>query len=333
MRFSLPALLCLLSLPAVAEAGVTTRMTPVGRTCQGTSQKFIDGTAKIQADLGGKNTRATWKKLVNLGEPGCKAVADWIIAGGAGGEGADWGDAARALIEGGSDSFVDAGAQVLKMPDAGASRTVLGALEARLGLLTPELAEQVASSPDPEVRNAALAVLIGYHSVIQMTFVMNVPVPKEVAYYGVTTAPEDHVVAAVQKIVAAGNAETRKRFAKYVGRHLEEGYSGQDAWLPTLFELLVPADKEEDSQEAANLAARGFCHAETANIDEVLDRVLGSGNETTLVYVVDGFERRLDGGKGTVRTLDRLSKVAGAGAGKEHKRAGAVAKKFEKKVK
>lgn len=327
------ALILALSLPAaIAEAGVTTRMSPVAKTCQGAGQKFEDGTAKIASDLGGKNTRATWKKLVNLGAPGCKAVADWLVAGGAGGEPADWADAGKALVEGGTDDLVDAGASVLTRGDSKAAREVLGALEARLALLTPELAAALSKDGDKEVRDAALPVLIGYHTVIQIQFVMNVPVPKEVAYYGVTTAPEDFVVAATMEILTQGDDVTRTRFAKYVGRHLEEGYTGQDAWLPKLIELTIPASASEEAQEAANLATRALCHAEVAGIDDVLTKILASGNEKTLTYVVDGFERRLDGGKGSKSTIERLNKVAAAGTTKEFKRAGSVAKKFEKKV-
>jgi hypothetical protein len=322
-----------LSIPSLAIAQVTTRHPAVESTCSAAgnskTQAQVDA---AKAELGAAKTRATWKKLLKLGTAGCDAVAAWLDAGGAGGDDADRADAAEALILGGSDAHVSIGAKQVSNPNVDLARKVLAALEVRLAVVPEEMATAIAADTRPGVGHNALALFIGFHSVTVTKFVYGIPVVDEVAYWGPNEAPPAWYVEAVKTVIDTGDEETKVKAAKFMARHFQEGHQGQEVWLPFLVAFSAMGGTEK-AQEAANLAARGLGYGEPEGIDAVVDAVLASGNESTLEYLVSGFEGRLDAGRGNAGTLARLDRIAGGGGGKQNKRAESLSKKFAKKVK
>ncbi len=303
---------------------------PQGGFCDGGASKKTDkDIPKWQPELGGEKTRQAWKKLVKLGEPGCDAVVAHIEAGGAGFEAADFADAAESLILGGQQRHMDAGAALLAQGDKEVTLKILSAMETRLMHLTAEQAAALASDGDEEVREKAIAVLVGYHSIGQLVFKMGIPVWEEQDWYGATVAPPQHHVDAVATLLGDATVDQRLRVAKYIQRLYTEFQPNQQAWAATLVPLV---ELSGDDQDAANLAARGLGAASPDGIDAVVDTVLGGGNEATLDFLIQGFELRLGRGLGSAATIALLDKIAGAADKKNAKAAEKLAKKYRKKV-
>lgn len=328
--------LALVALPITAQAqfGRTTTTAaangPQGGTCTGGSSKKTDKEIpKWEPELGGEKTRQAWKKLVRLGEPGCDAVVAHIEAGAAGMESADLADAAEALILGGQQRHMDAGAALIANGDREITLKALSAMEVRLMQLTAEQAAAVASSEDEDVRESAIAALVGYHSIGALVTKFGIPVWEEQDWYGATAAPAQHHIEAVATILDAATVDHRMRVAKYIQRLYTEGQPNQQAWAPTLVGLLGYSG---DDQDAANLAARGLGAFDGDGIDDVVATVMAGGNSDTLDFLIQGFELRLGRGLGTAGTIARLDTIAGSEDTKNAKAAEKLAKKWRKKV-
>lgn len=319
-----------LSIPASATAGplVEMRHNGAGEHCQGDGgKKGSKILEKWAPGLGGDDTRKAWKSLRDAGEPGCDAIAEWLKAGAPGEESAGIADAAALLVKNGNDGHVDAALMWLGDEDPAVLRGILGALEYRLAVLDEGATAAIAADTREGVAKAAVSVFIGYHSVGTMKFVYGVPYYTETAYWGSVTAPPEHYVTAIGTILEGADIGIQEDIAKYAGRHYREGHKGQDAWAPFLIGMVDTIDKE--SQKAANLAAKLLAWGEPAGIDDAVTRVLAVDNKETMEHFLDGFEERLDEGRGTVETIARLETIAAAG----EKRAAKLAKKFGKKIK
>ncbi len=207
---------------------------------------------------------------------------------------------------------------------------VLGALEYRLGIISPELTEAVLANGGDGVHKAAAAVFIGYHSEGTLKFVYGVPYWDETAYWGAQTAPPQHYVDAVASMFESAEGETLESLLKYAGRHFREGHHDQDVWAPF---LIAHVGDSGDNQGMANIAAKHLAWGEPAGIEEAVDVAIAGANKETLEHMLDGFEERLGEGRGTQQTIALLDKIAGGGDGKgQYKRAEKLAKKFRKKV-
>jgi hypothetical protein len=326
-----------LLLPASVSAQqvVEYRMGPVTSRCQGaTSKKHTKKIEKWQPELGGANTRKAWKTLIDQAEEGCDIVAEWLAAGAQGEMAAGIGDAAEQLIEGGNLKHGDAALTMLAFEDVMVVKQIITGLEKRLAVLDPETTMALARDERPGVAAWAMPVFIGYHSEGAMEFIYGVPVWKETAYWGSTTAPPDHYVAAVADIYERLDMATMVTVAKFCGRHFKEGHADNDVWAQFLVPLVgAAAGSEKDEQDAANRAANTLAWGEPAGIDEAIAAVLASGNETTLDHMLNGFEDKLDDGRGTLDTVARLATIMAGGEKGQFKRAEKLHKKWSRKIK
>jgi hypothetical protein len=328
----LTAALVAMPLTAQTRSGRTSSVGagPQGGTCSGASTKRTDKEIpKWQPELGGDKTRQAWKKLVRLGEPGCDAVVAHLQAGAAGMESADLADAAAALILGGQPAHMAAGAALLAKDDLEVTLSILGAMEARMMHLSAEQAAAVASSPEDEVREKAIAALVGYHSIGALVFKMGIPIWEEQDWYGATVAPEQHHLDALQVILENATPAHTLRAAKYIQRLYTEGQPNQAAWAPTLAPLTALSG---DDQDAANLAARGLGARDGEGIDAVVESILAGGNADTIDFLIQGLGIRLGRGLGTADTIARLEKITAGAEKKNSKAAEKLAKKWRKKV-
>lgn len=319
--------------PAIASAGdlLEMRHGAAGTACVGDGgTKATKNLPKWQPELGGDKTRKAWKTLVNSGTPGCDAVADWLVAGAAGEDDAGIADAAAILIKNGTDAHAEAGLSALEEGSLEVTLAILGALEYRLAVVSPELTAAIVDNGGDGVHKAAAAVFIGYHSEGTLKFVYGVPYWDEIAYWGAVTAPPQHYVDAVGKLFDAAEGDTLEALVKYCGRHFREGHRDQDAWAPFLIAHLGDSG---DAQGVANIAAKHLAWGEPAGIDEGVDAALAAANKETLEHMLDGFEERLGEKRGTAQTIALLDKIAAGGDGKgQYKRAEKLAKKWRKKV-
>ncbi len=318
-----------LSLPLSASAAsVEMRHNGAGEACQGDAgKKGAKLLAKWEPGLGGDDTRKAWKSLRGAGEAGCDAIATWLKDGAPGEDAAGYGDAAAMLIKNGNDSHVEAGLMFLGDEDPTVLRNLLGALEYRLAVLDAESTAAIAADTREGVREAATSVFIGYHSVGTMKFVYGVPVYTETAYWGSVTAPPAHYIDGLATLLEGAPINVQEDVAKYAGRHYREGHKGQDAFAPFLVAMVDTIDKE--SQKAANIAAKHLAWGEPEGIDDAVTRILAVENKETMEHFLDGFEERLNEGRGTLETVARLQTIADSG----DKRATKMAKKWGKKIK
>ncbi len=324
-------ILSLLALPSVSQAfpfgGVTVGDAEGGK-CVGNGDKKSGKTlAKFKPMLGTADSRKAWKKLIGAQAPGCDAILAHIEAGGEGFEAADFGDIGKAFAASGVERYVSAARALLLRGEDAITRRILGALESQLPHLTVEETNVISTSDDPEVRMAAIPVLIGYYAVGEMTTVMGIPTFKEVSWRGAVTAPPAHHVTAVEHIVSAGGVEERRKVAKFASRLYLEGNPNQEAWAPLLTTMLDGAD---DDQDAANLVARGLASAELDSTPALIETVLSGGNEATIDYLLKGFDHRLATGRGSKSTVAHLETIA-ASSSKHAKTAKKLAKKHAKK--
>lgn len=229
-----------------------------------------------------------------------------------------------------TEPFASAGRSWLLKNDPKINKELFAALEPQMLQLTAEEAAAVSSVDDAEARNAALTVLIGYHSEGTMTSTMGVPYWKETAWWGATKAPAQHHIDAVAHILEAGDAETRKMTADFISRLFTEGNANQDGWAPTLVGFV---DLDGDDQDAANLAARGLGAKGVEGLDGIVDKLIDAGNPKTLDYLVQGLDQRLGAGRGDKSNVAQLERIAAGAKGKAAGSAKKLAKKYAKKVK
>lgn len=336
-RTMLAALLAFTLAPGLALADVTTRRAAPDARCTAPSGKKSDKLIeKYGGGLGGEETRKSWKKLLDAGAAGCALVSEWLAAGGEGEELAGHRDAAALLIVSGDEAQVNLGARWLMGHDAATTLQIVGALEKRLASLDEEQSAFLASHEDKKVRDESLGLLMGYHSegvvVAKRYGPVTVMEYEETVWAGSPDGPAPHHVAAVQAILDAGDHDTAEKVSKFGSRFYKERFANHDAWADFTVEMVAVEPGDKDHQKAANIAARLTAHGEGPRLGEMLDRVLASGNEETLEHMLDGFEDGIKAGIATKATLGHLEAIAAGGSGKQHKRAGAIAKKAGKKL-
>jgi hypothetical protein len=322
----------LLAAPTLAHAQwgvIGTHETDTDK-CKGMSKKAGKVMDKWKPELGGKDTRKAWKELIDVGAGGCDAILEHMNAGGEGFESADWADIGALFVASGVDPYAAAGRGLLLKGDPKINEEILDALEPKMVQLTADEAKSVSSVDSADARKDALSVLIGHHSEGQMTSTMGVPYWKETAWWGATKAPEAHQIEAVQHVIDAGDADTRKTAADYIGRLFTEGNANQEGWAPTLAGFLAGTG---DDQDAANLAARGLGAAKVDGKSDYVDTILGTGNKDTIDYLIQGLELRLGAGRGDKSDLDLLQRVSEKAEGPLGKKAEKLVKKFSKTVK
>jgi hypothetical protein len=326
-----------LSLPTLALADAAPRQPPKDTRCQrAPSKKDTKTLEKWQPELGGDKTRKAWKELLGAGQEGCKLVAEWLAAGGAGEDLEGHRDAAHKLILFGDDAQVALGDDWLMGHDGDTTRHIAAALERRLALVDEEQAAYLGAHPDKGVRDDVLGLLMGYHSEGRMVSKRYGPVTvleyEETLWLGAPEGPTPYVVAAVKSILDQGDHDTAEKVAKFGSRFYKERYPGHEAWADFTVDMVGVARGEKDFQKAANIAARLTAYGEGPRLGEMVEKVLAAGNDETLEHMLDGFEDGFNAGIATPVTLGHLQTIADSGSGKQHKRAAAIHKKASKKI-
>ena len=315
----------LLAWPAPARAGGVQELRhgPVGGDCRAAAGPKEEARVKRwAAKLGGKGTTRAWRVLLRQGAPGCSEVVAWLVDGGPGLEPRRLADAARNLVERGEPGHAEASLRLLDHEDPTVTLGILEGLEKRLAILDEQTTERLLLDARDGVAEAALALFAGHHSEGRVVFQEGVPVWEETAYWGARGAPPQHYAAAVERLAAGDDAGLRELAAKYLRRHGQEGHPGADAWGGLLVSL------SEGRDAAATLALEGLGWAEPPALDAAEGSLLSAADPIRLRPLIDGLEGRLEAGRGTVATVDRLRRIASSGERGQFARAERLVRKW-----
>ena len=327
IRLALALALWLLPLSALAGPGAVLELRhgPVGGDCRvGVGPDELAKVGRQAPELGGSRTRRAARILLRQGRPGCDAVRDWLAGDAAGLDGRGLAEAARSLAERGEPADVEAVVALLDHAAAEVTLGVLQGLERRLAVLDVATTTALLADEREGVPPAALALFAGYHSEGRVRFEEGVPVWEETAFWGAPGDPPAHYFEAVASFVDSEDAALRELAAKFLARHGREGHPGAISWGRLLARLIPGRDT------AAALAAEGLGWSEAPALYDVESDLLR--DPTALRRLLDGLEGRLEAGRGTQESLDRLRRVAASGDKGQPARAGRMLKAWSRRL-
>ena len=325
LALALAALLSTLPGRAAADTVLELRHGPVGGDCRieaGPREEAL--VERWVPELGGGRTRRAWRILLRQGQPGCRAVAAWLAEGGPGLDGRGLADAARALLERGEPEQVEVAAALLGHQAVEVTLGVLEGLEKRLAVIDEQATARLLEDEREGVPEAALALFAGYHSEGRVRFEQGVPVWEETAWWGARDDPPHHYWDAVRTCIEGEDPGLRELAAKYLSRHGREDHPGAISWGRLLAGIAGSRDP------AAALAAGGLGWSEAPALYDVEAELLL--DPAALRQLLDGLEGRLEAGRGTQETLDRLGRIAARGDRRQHARAGRLLTKWSRRL-
>ena len=329
MRTALLLVAVALVLPSSAWAGAVQELRhgPVGGDCRiEAGPKEESRVKRWSPQLGGSRTQRAWRVLLRQGDVGCSAVAAWLVEGGPGLEPRRLADAARSLVEQGEPAHVEATLGLLDHAAVDVTVGVLEGLEKRLAVLDEATTWRLLEDQREGVPAAALALFAGHHSEGQVRFEGGVPVWEETAYWGATTRPPEHHWMAVAQLARGHDPQLRELAVKYLARHCREGHASCESWGRML--LVIALEGGED----AGVAAEGLGWGEPPSLEMLLGPLLVVADPSKIRRVLDGLEGRLEAGRGTPETLERIDRIAAAGEKGQFARAERLVKKWGRKL-
>jgi hypothetical protein len=207
----------------------------------------------------------------------------------------------------------------------------LEVLEERLVELNADEVALLVGSSHEDVRHAAVGILAGHHSVMEVTaqstaggFGPTIIAPEETEFYGADAVPASHE-AGLKQLLGDSSADVRERIAVVIGRMMWEGLGTAPSYGEML--LTLASDAERDVVEAVAIAtAKG---APDTGL-QIVEALIAGGDEDTMDELVDWLDEAIDDKRYSDNMLVVLQKMAADGPDK-HK--GACAKMAEKVAK
>ena len=307
---------------------VRARREPYTRRCkdlrgsEDERRRRLDNVDYVRGHLGGEHTRRAWKDLVKLGLEGCDAVADWLNAGGPGGEAADHADAGYELILYGRTKHLQAGATWLGDPSPRVAGKIARGLRERLVVLDAAGVDRLITAfhgdDDAISSEVLLGVLVGYYTTTHTytTYVysngVSIPVTNTytVWHYAAGEPPATHVAGLREVISGAGNKWADDVAQTLRARCIYKGGEDQDPWAPALMDLIQDAGRAE---EVVDKAAHALGWMQPKGSDTIANTLLDGGEGPVQMAYLKGLRSRAKKGYGDENTLYLMSLFQEAG--------------------